>query len=95
MTVNLFKNGTDMVQEYLAKFEGDFPAMTLSAQKEKKGQQIPHQLREAKPPPLVLHLAESQAQDWALRGPELHEGTFLPEEGRAGTAQGPAGPTAD
>ena len=36
MTVNLFKNGTAMVQGHLAKFEGDFPVMKLRAQKGEK-----------------------------------------------------------
>ena len=37
MSVNLFKNGTAMVQGHLAKFEDDFPTMKLRAQKEKEG----------------------------------------------------------
>ena len=36
MTVNLFKNGTAMVQGHLAKFEDVFPTMKLRAQKEKE-----------------------------------------------------------
>ena len=60
MTVNLFKNGTAMVQGHLAKFEGDFPAMKLRAQKAKEGLTIPHQPIEAKPPPpLSPSLTES------------------------------------
>ena len=36
MTVNLFKNGTAMVQGHLAKFEDVLPTMKLRAQKEKE-----------------------------------------------------------
>jgi len=36
MTVNLFKNGTTMIQGDLRQFEYDFPAMRLRAEKEKE-----------------------------------------------------------